>query len=104
MNETVTMIAAFVGGMALGIIFFGGLWFTVKKAVDAKIPALWVFSSFVLRIGITVVGFYFIGAENWQRLIICLLGFIAARFIVLHFTKTMDAKQWQLEKEEIHGA
>ena len=46
MNETVNMILAFIAGLALGTLFFGGLWFTVKKAVTAKIPALWIFTSF----------------------------------------------------------
>jgi hypothetical protein len=40
MNETLLMILAFIAGIALGIIFFGGLWFTVKKIVAAKMPAL----------------------------------------------------------------
>ena len=104
MNETLLMILAFVAGIALGIIFFGGLWFTVKKIVTAKIPALWVLGSFIVRVGIVLLGFYFIGAGNWQRLLICLLGFIAARFIVIHFTKAIDAKQLQLKKEPIHEA
>lgn len=104
MNETISMIVAFVAGIALGIIFFGGLWFTVRKAVVAKIPALWIFISFILRISITLLGFYVIGADNWQRLLLCLVGFIAARFMVIHFTKALDAKQMHLKKEEIHGA
>ena len=102
MNETLLMILAFFAGIALGIIFFGGLWFTVKKIVRAKIPALWVLGSFIVRVGIVLPGFYFIGAGNWQRLIICLIGFIAARFIVIHFTKAIDAKQLQLKKEHIY--
>lgn len=104
MNENLLMILAFVAGIALGIIFFGGLWFTVKKAVAAKIPALWVLGSFIVRVGIVLVGFYFISSGNWQRLLSCLIGFIAARFLVIHFTKSIDAKQLQLKKETLHGA
>jgi len=104
MNETVSMIVAFVAGITLGIVFFGGLWFTVKKAVVAKIPALWIFISFILRISITLLGFYVVGADNWRHLLLCLLGFISARFMVIHFTKALDAKQMHMDKEEIHGA
>ncbi len=102
MNETLLMIATFVGGIALGIIFFGGLWFTVKKLITAKIPALWMLGSFIVRVGIVLTGFYFISSGNWQRVVICLIGFIAARFIVIYFTKAIDAKQLQLKKEPIH--
>ncbi len=104
MNETLLMIATFVGGIALGIIFFGGLWFTVKKLITAKIPALWMLGSFIVRVGIVLTGFYFISSGNWQRVVICLIGFIAARFIVIYFTKAIDAKQLQLKKEPIHEA
>lgn len=104
MNEAVSMIVALVTGIVLGVFFFGGLWFTVKKAVVSKIPALWIFLSFILRISITLLGFYIIGVKNWQHLLLCLLGFIAARFAVIHFTKALDAKQVHLKKEEIHGA
>ncbi len=102
MNETLLMILASVAGIALGIIFFGGLWFTVKKLITAKIPALWMLGSFIVRVGIVLLGFYFIGAGNWQRLISSLIGFIAARFIVIYFTKAIDAKQLILKKEHIH--
>ena len=92
------MVLAFIAGSMLGVLFFGGLWFTVKKAVSAKVPALWIFGSFLLRIGITLVGFYFISSGNWKRLLVCVAGFIVARFLVIHFTKSIDEKQIQLRK------
>ncbi len=103
MNDIVTMILVFMAGAILGILFFGGLWFTVKKSINSKRPALVIMSSFFLRISITMIGFYFIGADNWQRLVGSLFGFIAARFAVLYFTKTLDAKQMNVTKEESHG-
>ncbi len=104
MNETVNIILAFTAGLALGTLFFGGLWLTVKKAVNAKIPALWIFSSFFLRISITLVGFYFVSAGDWKKFLICVVGFIVARTLVIHFTKSIDEKQMPLKKEVIHEA
>ena len=104
MNETIYMILAFIAGFLLGTLFFGGLWFTVKKAVSTKIPALWIFSSFFLRISITLVGFYFVSSGNWKRLLICVAGFIVARTLVMHFTKSIDEKQILLKKEVSHEA
>jgi len=60
--------------------------------------------SFVFRVGIVMLGFYFISSGNWQRLVSCLLGFIAARFVVIHFTKLIDEKHIQLIKEAAHEA
>ncbi|CAN5127477.1 ATP synthase subunit I [soil metagenome] len=104
MNEILLIILAFVAGIALGIIFFGGLWLTVKKSVMAKVPWLWVLGSFIIRVGITMTGFYFISSGSWQRLVSCLIGFIAARFVVIHFTRSIDEKHIQLRKEAAHEA
>ncbi|MGK2860363.1 MAG: N-ATPase subunit AtpR [Chitinophagaceae bacterium] len=104
MNEVLYRVLVFITGLVLGILFFGGLWFTVKKSVTARMPALWIFSSFFLRIGITLIGFYFIAAGSWQRLLICLVGFIAARFIVIRFTRLYEIKQAGIKKEDNHEA
>ena len=97
MNDIVLMILAFIGGFALGTLFFGGLWFTVKKSVTAKIPAIWFFVSFFLRVSIILIGFYYISKGSWQRLLVCVLGFIVARFIVTHLTESTDKKQAKRE-------
>lgn len=99
MNEAIYMILAIVAGLALGILFFGGLWFTVKKAVTAKTPALWILGSFFLRMGITLTGFYYISSGSWKRLLVCVAGFIAARFLVIHHTRATVEKKVVLRKE-----
>ncbi len=101
MNEILFMILAFIAGLALGALFFGGLWFTVKKTITAKMPAIWVISSFFLRVSIVLIGFYFVAQGSWQRLIICLVGFIAARFLVTYLTKSIKLNN---KKEVYHEA
>jgi F1F0 ATPase subunit 2 len=102
MNEIVYMILAFIVGLLLGTIFFGGLWFTVKKLVTSKIPALLFLGSFILRVSITLIGFYYISTGSWQRLLICMAGFIIARYSVIYFTKSNKEKQVLLQKEVSH--
>ncbi len=99
MNETGNTIWVFVTGLILGTLFFGGLWYTVKKTITSTKPAFLVLVSFVSRMVIVLIGFYFIGAGNWQRLLIALLGFIIARFIVIYLTR---AKQVIVKEEVDH--
>jgi F1F0 ATPase subunit 2 len=87
------MILAFIAGLVLGTLFFGGLWLTVKKAVESKNTTLWFLGSSFLRVSIVLVGFYYIGQGNWQRLLICVFGFIAARFLVIRVTRSIEDKQ-----------
>ncbi len=98
-TETSYMVMAFAGGILLGVIFFAGLWFTVKKVTFSKTPALLILGSFILRMVITLIGFYFISMGDWKNLLGCLIGFIIARFVVIRFTKLIDEKQLQLKKE-----
>jgi F1F0 ATPase subunit 2 len=86
MNESLTLALAWVTGGGLGTIFFGGLWWTVRKGVSSKQPALWFFGSLLLRMSIALSGFYFVSGGRWDRLLACLLGFLIARFIVTRLT------------------
>ncbi len=92
MNNFLILAFALVAGILLGAIFFGGLWWTVRKGVAAKNPALWFLGSMLLRMAIVLAGFYFVGRGDWQRLIVCLLGFIVARFIVMRLTSNFEKK------------
>jgi F1F0 ATPase subunit 2 len=86
MNEILTLLLAFITGVLLGAMFFVGLWWTIKKGFSSKNPSIWFFSSLLLRMGLTLAGFYFIGRNHWERLLICLLGFLIMRFIVKKLT------------------
>ncbi|MHC4507595.1 MAG: N-ATPase subunit AtpR [Planctomycetota bacterium] len=90
MNETLALVLAWVTGVLLGAIFFGGLWWTVRKGVSSKQPAFWFFGSLLLRTSIALAGFYFIARGHWERLLVCLLGFVIARLIVTRLTRPAE--------------
>lgn len=87
MTETLTLVLAWIAGGALGAFFFGGLWWTVRKSLASDKPALWVFVSLLLRMGVTMGGFYLVGGGDWQRLLSCLVGFVMARQLVTRLTR-----------------
>ncbi len=95
MNEIANMMVALVAGALTGALFFGGLWFTVQKGVNSKVPALWFLVSFILRVGITLLSFYFIAHNHWLRLPVALIGFLIARYIITRITKPYKEKQIQ---------
>lgn len=77
--DVVSCLQAAVGGVALGVFFFGGLWWTVRAIANSAGPALLQFASLVFRMGGTLVGFYLLGGGDLQRLVACLAGFVLAR-------------------------
>jgi F1F0 ATPase subunit 2 len=92
------MILAFISGFVLGVIFFGGLWFTVKKAVASKNTALWIAGSSIIRIAIVLTGIYYIAEGSWQKMVLCMVGFIVARFMVIWLTRFFEQKQIHVNK------
>jgi len=86
MNETLSLVLALVTGVLLGATFFGGLWWTVRKGVSSRQPALWFFGSLLVRTSIALVGFYLVSGRHWERLLACIVGFVIARFIVSRLT------------------
>ena len=103
MNEFLILVLALVAGLLLGMIFFGGLWWTVRKGVFSKSPALWFLGSMLLRMSLVLAGFYFVGHGDWERLVSCLLGFIIARFIVMQLTRTPIEHPHSTAKEASHA-
>ncbi|MGK2897459.1 MAG: N-ATPase subunit AtpR [Burkholderiaceae bacterium] len=90
-SGTLVWVAALLAGGLLGVVFFGGLWWTVRRGALSPTPARWFFGSLVLRTAIVLAGFYAVGAGQPVRLGLCLLGFLLARAIVLRVTRLAAA-------------
>jgi len=102
MNDTFRLMVALVTGLLLGAMFFGGLWWTVRRGVSSKRPALWFVGSLLVRTSIALAGFYFSARGHWQSLIVCLIGFVVARLIVTRLTQSAE-KPTYLEQKVSHA-
>jgi F1F0 ATPase subunit 2 len=103
MNDTLTLVLAWVAGGVLGAMFFGGLWWTVRKGVSSKQPALWFFGSLLLRMSIALAGSYFVSGGHWERLLLCLLGFVMARLAVTSLTRPPGEHHTRPAQEASHA-
>lgn len=104
MNEIMTLVLVWVGGLLLGVIFFGGLWVTVHQSLQSSNPVVWTLGSFVVRTAITITGFYYLGADQWQRLLCGLFGFILARMIITKLTRPLAKEELISKKNNNHEA
>ena len=73
---------AFAGGIILGILFFGGLYITVQKMNTVKNPALIMILSFILRMVVLVIAFYFISKGGYKEVLFALAGVILTRLVM----------------------
>jgi F1F0 ATPase subunit 2 len=91
MNEASILVLATLAGGALGVIFFGGLWWTIRGALTSHSPALWFFGSFTVRMSIALGGFFLATHGDWRNATMCMLGFLASRSAVVYLTRTRPA-------------
>ena len=98
MNE-LHLLGAFVVGGALGTMFVGGLWWSVRKALSSVVPALWFAGSFLLRTAVVLTGVYFISQHSWQRMVVCLCGFVAGRVVAMRLLQSWAIPRTDSRKE-----
>ena len=103
LTEAFRLVLATVTGVLLGVTFFGGLWWTVRKGVSSSRPALWFLGSGLLRMSIVLAGFYFVSGGQWKRLVACLVGFIIARVVVTWLMRPSGKTPNRLSQEASHA-
>lgn len=83
MNELLSFVVSGILGVLLGLVFFWSLWSTVKRLDRSRHPALMLVVSFLLRISIVFVGFYFIVRYGgWSHVLIAVFGLILSRMFI----------------------
>jgi F1F0 ATPase subunit 2 len=81
------IIEALTIGMFLGALFFGGLWWTVRRGLTAANPALWFGVSALARMAILLSGLYYVARAGWPSLVACLCGLLIARVATTRLTR-----------------
>jgi F1F0 ATPase subunit 2 len=70
-------------GLGAGIFYFAGLWWTVQRIGRVRRPALWTLASFMIRSAVVLTVFYAAADDRWERILICFVGFLLARWLVV---------------------
>lgn len=82
--EPDAIIAAVCAGLFLGGLYFGGLWWTVRRMPRARHPLNLYFGSLIVRLAIVLAASYgMLANAGWPRLVASLVGFVAARLLLI---------------------
>ncbi len=92
----IDLTLAFVAGAGLGLLYFGGLWLTVRRLARARRPALLFLGSLVVRVAVLLGGLYLVMGEDWRRLLAALVGVIAARIVLTRRLGPLREKQQEV--------
>jgi F1F0 ATPase subunit 2 len=89
-------VAALVIGMIVGIIYFGGLWLTIRGMTHTQRPALLFIASFVARTAFSIAIIYWMMGRSPDGsvvpLLLCVAGFLVMRtWLVRYWGPTKQA-------------
>ena len=82
MAPLISMTLRFAFGILLGILFYGGLWLTVRRLPTTRHPLALTLGSLLLRMSVTLGGFIVMIGGRWQNAAVALAGFTAARLFL----------------------
>jgi F1F0 ATPase subunit 2 len=82
------LVLAIFAGALLGILYFGGLWYTVRQMHQVERPVLLFTGSFLVRSVLTLAGFFLVSDGRIERLAACLISFFVTRQILFRLVRT----------------
>jgi F1F0 ATPase subunit 2 len=82
-SPTGGVLLALASGLALGGLYFLGLWATVRRLPTARSPGLLTLASFLARSGLLVGGIVLVAGGHWPRMAAALVGFVVVRAVLV---------------------
>ena len=87
MSDLVHIVLATLFGAILGVIFFGGLLWTIQRALRSQSPAHIFVVSYFVRFAVVIAGFWWMTSSHWESILACFCAFVATRFFFTRLTK-----------------
>ena len=75
---------ALLWGLALGLFYFGGLWWTLRVFTQKARPKLWFGLSFLIRAFVVMLFFRIIMEKDISAFFVTFGGFFLMRFFLVH--------------------
>lgn len=81
------MLISFLGGLILGVLFFGGLYMSVNRLTSVSSPALMMLISTMLRMAMLLAGVYLLLRGELKNGIAALVGIVVAKFVSVYLVR-----------------
>ena len=79
-------------GLALGLLYYYGLWLTVRRLPDSANPHLLLLASFWARNAAAAAGFCLLALRGWPAAALALVSFLAARQFLVRRLGVMERR------------
>ena len=82
MNEFGPPLALFVLGLFLAVVYFGGLWWTLRRLATTRRPGMLLTASTILRLAVVIAVLALLVTDDWRDFFIALAGFLTGRVLL----------------------
>lgn len=88
-----SVMAGLAAGAALGCLYFGGLWWSVRRIKKIEHKKLFLFFSWLLRSVVLCGGLFLLARYDSRMLLGGAAGLLAARFLIVRIVKQKTLKE-----------
>ena len=81
--DPILMTCAFALGAAVGGLYFGGLWLTVRRLATARHPKKLLVISYGLRLSLLLAAFYPLAQQGAAAVAAAMVGLLLSRHLWL---------------------
>ena len=81
----ISLFLSFAVGAMLGLLFYGGLWITVRVLMVTRYPIAITLGSLLFRTAAVLAGVLLVTRAQWQNAVACLAGFVIGRIVVSRY-------------------
>lgn len=79
MSTVITVAVGLVAGVMLGLVFFGGLWWTTQRLAASSQPGILVSVSLLVRVAVLAAGLFLLAQVGNAALLAAVLGLLVTR-------------------------
>ncbi len=93
-----SVITGLAAGALLGGLYFGGLWWSVRRIRNIEHKKLFLFFSWLFRSVVLCGGLFLLAHHDSQMLLGAAAGLLTARFLIVRIVKQRMLKKSALKE------
>lgn len=82
-----SLALSIAAGFLLGVVFYGGLWLTIRHLLVTHNPIGVTLGSLLLRMATVLAGLLLVARGDWRNALACFAGLAIGRIAVSRFLR-----------------